>query len=85
MKKALRMMQEMQAFLAERQIEAHVDTTVFKSSVDEAVHHACEITVFGDEGIVAKASWGSYHAEDFEDDWAEFEAKVKKRFFGWWE
>lgn len=79
------MMQEMQAFLAERQIEAHVTTTVFKSSADGTVHHACEITVFGDEGIVAKSSWGSYRTKDFEPDWAEFEKKVKDEFFGWWE
>lgn len=78
-------MQEMQAFLAERGIDAHVDTMGFTSTVNGKTEHACGITVFDDEGIVAKTSWGSYHAEDFEAEWAEFEKKVKAEFFGWWE
>lgn len=85
MKKALRMMQEMQAFLAERGIDAHVNTTSFTSTWSGKTEHACEITVFGDDEIVAKGNWASYDAERFEVEWAEFEAKVRERFFGWWE
>lgn len=79
------MMQEMQMFLAERGIDAHVNTTHFVSSVSKETEHACEITVFGDEGIVAKASWASYDPYRLEDSWAELEAKLKEEFFGWWE
>lgn len=79
------MMQEMQMFLAERGIDAHVNTTHFVSTVSKETEHACEITVFGDEGIVAKAGWASYDAERFEAQWDEFQLKVRMEFLGWWE
>ena len=83
MKKALRMMQEMQAFLAERCIDAHVDVT---NSGPNNSYHGCEMRVFDDDcNIVGDVVYRAWCPEAFEDDWAEFEAKVKERFFGWWE
>ena len=82
MKKALIRMQEMQAFLAERGIDAHVHVT----TSGEGRNHSCEIQVFNSGcAIVASAKWYSWRSEDFEGDWAEFEAKVRSEFFGWWE
>lgn len=76
------MMQEMQAFLAERGIDAHVTTT----ACPNVSTHSCEITVFSAEShIIATARWRSYAREDFEADWAEFEKKVKDEFLAWWE
>lgn len=82
MKKALRIMQEMQAFLAERGIDSHVTTT----ACPNVSTHSCEITVFTAEAkVFANVRWRSYAREDFEADWAEFEKKVKDEFFAWWE
>lgn len=73
-------MQEMQAFLAERGINVHVDATRTEHT------HSCKIIVFNDEcEVVADVYWRSWRPEVFESDWAEFEAKVRESFFGWWE
>jgi hypothetical protein len=79
MKRALKMMQEMQAFLAERGIQSHVDIT-FCYKI-----HSCQITVWNDSEIFAKCDWADYKQEDFEPEWAKFEKKVQDEFFGWWE
>lgn len=76
------MMQEMQMFLAERGIDAHVDVT---NSGPNNENHSCEIRVFNDCDIFADVSWRSWRTDEFEKAWAEFEAKVKEEFFGWWE
>ena len=76
------MMQEMQAFLAERGIDAHVYVT---NSGDRNENHSCNIRVFDVCEIFAEVSWKSWRTDEFEEDWAEFETKVRDRFFGWWE
>lgn len=79
----MRIMQEMQAFLAERGIDAHVDTTVSGAHNE---NHSASIRVFNDEcKIVADVKWASYAQDAFEADWAAFEKKVKEEFLAWWE
>ena len=76
-------MQEMQAFLAERGIDAHVDVT---NSGPNNGYHSCEMRVFDDDcQVVGAVCYRAWYPEAFEAEWAEFEAKVKERFFGWWE
>ena len=84
MKKALKKMWEMQAFLAERGIAAHVNTTTVKR--EDGDLHACEIAVFGPaKGEIISVSWANYRAEEFDNAWTQFERQVSDRFFGWWE
>ena len=76
-------MQEMQAFLAERGIDAHVNVT---TSGEMNENHSCDIRVFNDDcKIFAEVGWDSWRTDEFETAWAEFEAKVRDGFFGWWE
>ena len=83
MKKALKKMQEMQAFLTERGIDAHVDVT---TSWERGVNHSCDIRVFDNDcTMVANVSYYSWRTDEFERAWNEFEAKVRERFYGWWE
>lgn len=82
MKKALKMMWEMQTFLAERGIDAHVNVTTCRDL------HSVEIAVFykeGDERKILSVSWANYRADEFPAAWAEFETAVREKFFGWWE
>lgn len=76
-------MQEMQVFLAERGIDAHVDVT---TSGERGENHSCDIRVFGDDcTMVANVSYCSWRTDEFERAWNEFEAKVRDLFYGWWE
>lgn len=79
MKKAIEMMQAMQNWLAQYEISATLTTTFgdFGRAVTMYVHDQ--------NGVVAGVSYESFRADEFEDAWAEFEAKVKDHFFGWWE
>lgn len=82
MKKALKMMWEMQAFLAERGIDAHVNVTTCRDL------HSVEIAVFykeGDERKILSVSWANYRAEEFDNAWTQFERQVADSIFGWWE
>lgn len=84
MKKALKKMWEMQAFLAERGISAHVNVTIVKRESREI--HSCEINVFGPEkGEIISVSWADFRADEFDNAWTQFERQVADRFFGWWE
>ena len=84
MKKALKKMWEMQAFLAERGIDAHVNTTTAESEFGEI--HSCDIHVFGPEkGEIISVSWANYRADEFDNAWTQFERQVADKFFGWWE
>ena len=82
MKKALKKMWEMQAFLAERGIDAHVNVTTCGDI------HSVEIAVFykeGDGRKILSVSWANYRADEFPAAWTEFETAVREKFFGWWE
>lgn len=82
MKEVLRLMQEMQLWLAERGVDAHVDMT---KSGEGA--HSCSIVVFNpaNNKVVASCYWRSWCMGEFDQDWPKFESDVKAEFFGWWE
>lgn len=81
MREALKLMQEMQLFLAERGVDVHVDVT---KSGDN--NHSCCINVFNESNkIVARCDYRSWMIDEFAPDWAKFELEVKIKVLGWWE
>lgn len=82
MKEVLRLMQAMQLWLAERGVDAHIETTRSGEG-----NRSCRIVVFDPDNnmIVAECSWHSWCVDEFDQDWPKFESEVKDKFFGWWE